>query len=47
VETAEQAAMLRELGCTYAQGFHFARPLPAPALATVMSDQNALAPAVT
>ncbi|AMV18459.1 Cyclic di-GMP phosphodiesterase Gmr [Planctomyces sp. SH-PL14] len=27
VETAEQAAKLLELGCDYAQGFYFARPL--------------------
>ena len=29
VETAEQLAMLTELGCTEAQGFYFSRPLPA------------------
>ncbi len=29
VETAEQAALLCELGCERAQGFHFARPAPA------------------
>jgi diguanylate cyclase (GGDEF)-like protein len=29
-ETAEQVARLRELGCNDVQGFHFARPLPAP-----------------
>jgi EAL domain-containing protein (putative c-di-GMP-specific phosphodiesterase class I) len=28
VEAPEQVARLRELGCRYAQGFHFARPLP-------------------
>jgi EAL domain-containing protein (putative c-di-GMP-specific phosphodiesterase class I) len=27
VETAEQAAALRELNCEYAQGYHFAKPL--------------------
>jgi EAL domain-containing protein (putative c-di-GMP-specific phosphodiesterase class I) len=32
VETAEQAALLLELGCTRAQGFYFCRPLPAEAL---------------
>jgi diguanylate cyclase (GGDEF)-like protein len=28
VESAEQAARLRQLGCDRAQGYHFARPLP-------------------
>jgi predicted signal transduction protein with EAL and GGDEF domain len=28
VETAGQAAQLQAIGCRYAQGFHFARPLP-------------------
>jgi diguanylate cyclase (GGDEF)-like protein/PAS domain S-box-containing protein len=32
VETEEQVARLRGLGCAYAQGFHFARPQPAAAL---------------
>ncbi|MDO5142390.1 MAG: EAL domain-containing protein [Eubacteriales bacterium] len=31
VETAEQATRLLELGCHYAQGFYYARPLPARA----------------
>ena len=29
VETAEQLALATELGCTFAQGFHLARPMPA------------------
>jgi EAL domain-containing protein (putative c-di-GMP-specific phosphodiesterase class I) len=29
VETGTQAGLLLDLGCKYAQGFHFARPLPA------------------
>ena len=29
IETAEQAAALRELGCGFGQGFLYARPLPA------------------
>jgi EAL domain-containing protein (putative c-di-GMP-specific phosphodiesterase class I) len=28
VETPQQAAQLQSIGCRYAQGFHFARPLP-------------------
>ena len=28
VETAEQANLLREMGCVEAQGFHYARPMP-------------------
>ena len=32
VETAEQADLLLELGCTRAQGFHFAKPAPAAAI---------------
>ncbi|OJY70102.1 MAG: GGDEF-domain containing protein [Sphingobium sp. 66-54] len=28
IETREQAAALAQLGCTYGQGYHFARPLP-------------------
>jgi EAL domain-containing protein (putative c-di-GMP-specific phosphodiesterase class I) len=29
VETAEQAAVLREMGCHLAQGYHFSRPVAA------------------
>jgi EAL domain-containing protein (putative c-di-GMP-specific phosphodiesterase class I) len=29
VETDEQVQMARDLGCGYAQGFHFAEPVPA------------------
>ena len=28
VETAKEAALIRELGCTKIQGFHFGRPMP-------------------
>jgi diguanylate cyclase (GGDEF)-like protein len=33
VETADQLALVRELGCTYAQGYHIARPMPAAEVA--------------
>ena len=33
VETAEQLELATELGCTFAQGFHLARPMPAEELA--------------
>ena len=39
VETAGQAAVLRELDCGLAQGFLFARPMPAPALTTLLTDR--------
>jgi EAL domain-containing protein (putative c-di-GMP-specific phosphodiesterase class I) len=32
VETADQLRYLREMGCDFAQGYHFARPLPVPAV---------------
>ncbi len=28
VETEEQAALLKEMGCDFAQGYHFSKPLP-------------------
>ena len=34
VETARQADILRAIGCTVVQGFHFARPMPADTFAT-------------
>lgn len=36
VETAEQQSQLRLLGCELAQGFHFARPMPAEQLAELL-----------
>jgi diguanylate cyclase (GGDEF)-like protein len=38
VETAEQALLLRSLGCEYGQGFHFAKPLPAEAARTLLAE---------
>jgi len=40
VESAAQADRLRALGCTLAQGFTFAHPLPAAALGRLLGDQR-------
>ena len=44
VETSAQARRLVELGCDLAQGYHFGRPVPMPALpqATARSRRNGL-----
>ncbi|MEX2658443.1 MAG: EAL domain-containing protein [Acidimicrobiales bacterium] len=39
VETSQHLSVLRELGCDLAQGFHFARPLPADALTELLASQ--------
>jgi diguanylate cyclase (GGDEF)-like protein len=38
VETAEQVARARRVGCTYAQGFALSRPLPAERLGALLAD---------
>ena len=40
VETAAQLGMVTELGCTFAQGFHIARPMPAGELSAWMAARN-------
>ncbi|GIF37196.1 EAL domain-containing protein [Actinoplanes xinjiangensis] len=42
VETRDQAARLAELGYQHAQGYHFARPLPAAAVRDLMVDHPAV-----
>jgi diguanylate cyclase (GGDEF)-like protein len=42
VEDAAQASRLRELDCAQAQGYHFARPMPAVDLTALLSRQSAL-----
>ena len=41
VETAEQAAMLRSHGCDEAQGYHYARPMPAGQLEDFLRERAA------
>jgi len=41
VETAEQARRLGELGYRHVQGFHFARPLPAATIDTMLGGAAA------
>jgi diguanylate cyclase (GGDEF)-like protein/PAS domain S-box-containing protein len=45
VETADQADVLRELGCGTAQGYYFARPLPAADLTALLQAEVAPGPA--
>jgi diguanylate cyclase (GGDEF)-like protein len=42
VEDEIQAARLRELDCAQAQGYHFARPMPAGDLTALLTKQSAL-----
>jgi EAL domain-containing protein (putative c-di-GMP-specific phosphodiesterase class I) len=42
VEDAVQAARLRELECAQAQGYHFARPMPAAAVSDLLVGQGAV-----
>lgn len=41
VETAEQGAFLRRVGCEFAQGYFFSRPVP-PAELTAMLGSEAV-----
>jgi diguanylate cyclase (GGDEF)-like protein len=38
IETAEQAAVLRQLGCGYGQGYYFAKPMSADALGRLVDQ---------
>jgi diguanylate cyclase (GGDEF)-like protein len=40
IETAEQATSMRELGCTYGQGFHFSVPLSDSDLAAAFASER-------
>ncbi len=43
VETAEQDAMLRGIGCDYGQGYLFARPMPEEAFRALLAGQTVAA----
>ena len=43
VEDAEQAARLRDLDCAQAQGYHFAKPMPAADLTAMLTRQSSVA----
>jgi|GEM_PF-6922814 len=40
IETAEQAAMLRSMGCRYGQGYLYGRPLPADEACAALFDRS-------
>lgn len=40
IETADQLEVLQSLSCDYGQGYFFARPMPAAALANWITDRN-------
>ena len=42
VETTDQAAFLRQLGCEQAQGYLFAKPMPAGELAAFLGSKMAI-----
>jgi EAL domain-containing protein (putative c-di-GMP-specific phosphodiesterase class I) len=46
VETPEQAEQLLALGYIAAQGYHFARPMPADKLGSLLAKGESLMPAV-
>ena len=37
VESEEQVILLREMGCDFAQGYHFAEPLPREAVSEFLA----------
>lgn len=45
VESAEQAAWLQDVGCYFAQGYHYARPLPIAAFVALVRNGRGAAPA--
>jgi EAL domain-containing protein (putative c-di-GMP-specific phosphodiesterase class I) len=46
VETAQQLRLAVELGCTFAQGYYIARPMPAADMELWMADHMVRWPAL-
>jgi EAL domain-containing protein (putative c-di-GMP-specific phosphodiesterase class I) len=44
IETREQYALLRQMGCRYGQGFYFAPPLPAAEIAKLLRAPDCILP---
>jgi EAL domain-containing protein (putative c-di-GMP-specific phosphodiesterase class I) len=42
VETVEQLALTSTLGCTFAQGYYIARPMPAAELQSWLQERAAI-----
>jgi sensor c-di-GMP phosphodiesterase-like protein len=42
VETAEQSDRLQSLGCRFAQGFYFSRPVPAEQIQRMLHTSHAM-----
>jgi EAL domain-containing protein (putative c-di-GMP-specific phosphodiesterase class I) len=40
VESEEQARLLKEMGCGFAQGYHFSKPLPPEEIPALLSPNT-------
>ena len=40
VESEEQARLLREMNCDFAQGYHFSKPLPPEKISALLSSDT-------
>jgi EAL domain-containing protein (putative c-di-GMP-specific phosphodiesterase class I) len=46
IETPEQVAQLRDMGCKWGQGYFFARPMPAQAMGELLANRTTLGPSL-